>query len=85
MAALQGRLLASANAIATRRDDERNSIMIDISKDLRLRYHYRRLILDGKISLSFESAKKIIGPDCAYQLYSVQDLKNKIAKPKGLR
>jgi hypothetical protein len=49
--------------------------MINISEELRLRYLYRRLILDGKIALSFESAKKFIGPDCAYHLYSVQDLK----------
>jgi len=49
--------------------------MIDTSEELRLRYLYRRLILNGKITLSFESAKKIIGPDCAYHLYSVQGLK----------
>jgi hypothetical protein len=55
--------------------------MINTSEELRLRYLYRRLILDGKIALSFESAKKIIGPDCAYHLYSVQGLK-KIRKRK---
>jgi hypothetical protein len=56
--------------------------MINTSEELRLRYLYRRLILDGKITLSFESAKKIIGPDCAYHLYSVQDLKKKMKKRK---
>jgi hypothetical protein len=56
--------------------------MINTSEELRLRYLYRRLILDGKIALSFDSAKKIIGPDCAYHLYSVQGLKKKMKKRK---
>ena len=62
--------------------DERNDIMINTSEELRLRYLYRRLILDGKITLSFESAKKIIGPDCAYHLYAVMDLKKSGKKRK---
>jgi len=56
--------------------------MINTSEELRLRYLYRRLILNGEIALSFESAKKIIGPDCAYHLYSVQCLKKKTKKRK---
>jgi hypothetical protein len=58
--------------------------MIDTAEELRLRYLYRKLILDGKIALSFESAKKIIGPDCAYHLYSVLDSKKKMKKRKCL-
>ena len=54
--------------------------MNDLSEELRLRYRYRKLILDGKIALSFESAKKIIGPDCAYHLYSVPDVMKKLKK-----
>jgi hypothetical protein len=63
-------------------NDELNNIMINTSEELRLRYLYRRLILGGKIALSFESAKKIIGPDCAYHLYSVTWLKKTTKKRK---
>jgi hypothetical protein len=56
--------------------------MSDTSEEIRLRHLYRKLILDGKIALSFESAKKIIGPDCAYRLYSVPDLKKKMKDRK---
>jgi hypothetical protein len=59
--------------------------MTDISEEIRLRYLYRKLILEGKIALSFESAKKIIGPDCAYHLYSVPDSKRHMKKRKRLR
>jgi hypothetical protein len=57
--------------------------MTDTSEELRLRYLYRKLILDGKIALSLESAKKIIGPDCAYHLYSVTNLKKKMKRRKS--
>jgi hypothetical protein len=30
---------------------------------------YKRLILLGKVSLSLEVARRIVGPDCAYHLY----------------
>jgi hypothetical protein len=39
------------------------------SNDIRLRYLYRDLILKGKVQVSFESARKLIGPDCAFHLY----------------
>ena len=35
----------------------------------RLRYHYRRLILLGRVTLPLETARRIVGPDCAYHLY----------------
>jgi hypothetical protein len=35
----------------------------------RLMYKYRRLILEGKITLPHEDAAKLIGPDSAYRLY----------------
>ena len=66
------------------RNDAWNNIMTDASEELRLRYLYRKLILDGKIALSFESAKKIIGPNCAYHLYSVPAFKKKMKKRKCL-
>ncbi len=36
---------------------------------IRLRYKYRRLILEGKVQLRPEDAAKLIGPDCTYRLY----------------
>jgi hypothetical protein len=60
--------------------DDRGDNMTEISEEIRLRYLYRKLILEGKVALSFESAKKIIGPDCAYHLYSAPGLKKKTKK-----
>jgi len=48
--------------------------------EIRLRYLYRKLILAGKVSLSIEAAKKLVGPDCAYHLYSLVDSKTSIKK-----
>lgn len=56
--------------------------MIDTSEELRIRYLYRKLILDGKVALSCESAKKIIGPDCAYHCYSVPNMTKKLRRRK---
>ncbi len=35
----------------------------------RLKYKYRRLILEGKAVLPPGEAAKLLGPDCAYHLY----------------
>jgi len=43
---------------------------------IRKRYLYRRLILTKKVSLSRPSATRLIGPDCAYHLYSQLDSTN---------
>lgn len=40
------------------------------SEEIRLRYLYRDLVLKGRVSLSLEAAKKLVGPDCAFHLYS---------------
>jgi hypothetical protein len=40
------------------------------SSDTRLRYLYRRLILQGRARISLEAARRLVGPDCAYHLYS---------------
>ncbi len=45
------------------------------SEEIRIRYLYRDLVLRGKIKLPIEAAKKIVGPDCAYHLYSVMNKK----------
>lgn len=39
-------------------------------EEVRLRYKYRSLIMKGKIKLPPSAASKLIGPDCAYHLYS---------------
>jgi hypothetical protein len=45
---------------------------------MRLMYAYRRLILEGKISMPFEQASRFIGPDRAYHLYfSIADRRAK--------
>ncbi len=36
---------------------------------MRRMYNYKRMILRGKIRLPHLSARKLIGPDCAYHLY----------------
>lgn len=41
------------------------------STEIRLRYLYRSLVLLGKASLSLESARRLVGPDCAYHLYGI--------------
>jgi hypothetical protein len=50
------------------------------SEEIRIRYLYRDLVLRGRIKLPLEAARKIVGPDCAYHLYSVMDRKE-INKP----
>jgi len=35
-----------------------------------MKYKYRELILKKKIILPYYKASKLIGPDCAYHLYS---------------
>jgi len=47
------------------------------AEEIRIRYLYRHLILRGKVKVSFESARRLVGPDCAYHLYSVMDLKKR--------
>lgn len=40
------------------------------SEIIRLKYKYRELIMKRKIKLPHNKAAKLIGPDCAYHLYS---------------
>jgi hypothetical protein len=47
------------------------------SDEIRLRYLYRDLILSRKIRLSLDSARRLVGPDCAYHLYGIVGLKKK--------
>ncbi len=54
--------------------------MSDTSEEIRLRYLYRNLVLQGKAKISLESAKRLVGPDCAYHLYSVTGMKKPARK-----
>jgi hypothetical protein len=39
-------------------------------ESIRIRYKYREMILKKKIRLPVSKAVRLIGPDCAYHLYS---------------
>lgn len=43
---------------------------------LRKRYRYRRLIMTGRLSLPHPTARRLIGPDCAYHLYGFLGKRN---------
>ena len=45
----------------------------DKSEEVRIRYKYRELIMKRKIRLPVSAAAKLIGPDCAFHLYSSLD------------
>jgi hypothetical protein len=49
----------------------------DKSEEIRLRYLYRNLILQGKARISFEAARRLVGPDCAFHLYGVAAMKKR--------
>ena len=51
--------------------------MKKMAEEIRIHYLYRQLILRGEAKVSFESARRLVGPDCAYHLYSVTDLKKR--------
>jgi hypothetical protein len=51
---------------------------------IRIRYLYRRFILDGDARISSLSAQRLVGPDCAYHLYSRIPRKDKL-NPKTKR
>jgi len=50
---------------------------------IRIRYLYRDMILKKRIKLSLEASVKIVGPDCAYHLYSLTDFKDTPVLSKG--
>jgi hypothetical protein len=43
----------------------------DRAEIMRKRDRYRQLILSGRITLPVRRAAQLLGPDCAYRLYSV--------------
>jgi len=49
---------------------------------IRIRYLYRRMILNGELNISHGTAKRMVGPDCAYHLYGRHtQLKAKVQRP----
>jgi hypothetical protein len=46
------------------------------SEEIRIRYLYRDLVIRGKTRLPLDAARKIVGPDCAYHLYSIMKTKD---------
>ena len=46
----------------------------EIAELIRLKYKYRRLVMKGKLNLPPGEAALLIGPDCAYHLYSTLPL-----------
>ena len=42
------------------------------SEEIRLRYLYRNLILRGGIRMPVEVARRLVGPDCAFHLYTLE-------------
>jgi hypothetical protein len=50
--------------------------------EIRIRYLYRGLVLRGKVALSLEAARRLIGPNCAYNLYSTMSGKKTGRKRK---
>ena len=45
-------------------------MMKQLSEEIRLRHQYRKLILQGKVAISRDGAKGLVGPDCAFHLYA---------------
>lgn len=43
--------------------------MIRSAEEILIRHRYRLLVLTGKVRISFESARALVGPDCAFHLY----------------
>jgi len=52
------------------------------AETIRIRYLYRDMILKKRIKLSLEASLKIVGPDCAYHLYSLDSFRDTPVPPK---
>jgi hypothetical protein len=65
---------------------EQNVHMNPKAEQIRIRYLYRRLVLNGDVKVSKDTAKKMVGPDCAYQLYGKiqrDGLKSRVQRPES--
>jgi len=54
----------------------RESVNDNNAEIIRLKYKYRKLIIQGKIRINRNEAVKLIGPDSAYHLYFTVNSKN---------
>jgi hypothetical protein len=58
------------------------------AEKIRIRYLYRRKILNGELNVSHSTAKRMVGPDCAYHLYGTHtpsgEVKGKRRKGKSV-
>jgi hypothetical protein len=45
----------------------------DLAEILRKKQKYRDWIITGRIRLSPDKAARLVGPDCLYHLYALQD------------
>ena len=52
------------------------------AEQIRLRYLYRTKLLRGEIKVPLGTAKKLVGPDCVYHLYSTFETGKGKRKPK---
>ncbi|MEM8487532.1 MAG: hypothetical protein AAF564_18425 [Bacteroidota bacterium] len=55
--------------------------MNEQSENIRKKYLYRRLIMTKKVKLQRRAATGLVGPDCAYHLYSQVPTPN--GQPEG--
>lgn len=58
-------------------------VMTARSEEIRIRYKYRQMILNGKARISLDSARALVGPDSAYHLYGL--LRRSRRSPRNLR
>ncbi|MBF0316897.1 MAG: hypothetical protein HQL04_01890 [Nitrospirae bacterium] len=51
--------------------------MVETEKghNIRLKYLYRKMVISGNARIPYAAAVKLVGPDCAYHLYSTVNLK----------
>ena len=54
---------------------EQGEGLIDRVAAARILYRYRRLILLGRIEVTHDAARRLVGPDCAYHLYGRGNVK----------
>lgn len=52
------------------------------AEQLRLRYKYRRLIVQGELRMRRDAATPLVGPDCAYHLYAWENGERKAESGK---
>jgi hypothetical protein len=54
---------------------EQGESRIDRIAATRILYRYRRLILLGRLEVTHDAARRLVGPDCAYRLYGRGNVK----------